>query len=100
MIFGECGICDQGSNTGKVCSCDEPASSGNSGLLNDAVPIKKELLENLIELWDRKSNGRPGSPNHGHCVPGVWDSDNGYLAGKECAECAIYEEARRLIKVV
>lgn len=51
------------------------------------------LLQGLVEIVSRKNRGRPGSPNHGHTIPGIWDSDNGDLAGKPCAECALYDLA-------
>lgn len=28
------------------------------------------------------------SPGHGHAVPGVWDDDNGDMAGQPCEQCA------------
>jgi hypothetical protein len=59
--------------------------------------VSMELLAGLVELWNRKSGGRAGSPNHGHNVPGIWDSDNGVLAGKPCAECALYDQARAIV---
>jgi hypothetical protein len=60
------------------------------------VPIEKQLLIDLVALW--KLDGcNKGSPNHGHEIPGIWDSDNGVLAGKPCAECALYDEARRIV---
>ena len=37
---------------------------------------------------------RPGNaPGHCHDVPGVWDGDNGDLAGKPCAWCATWNAA-------
>ena len=39
--FGECGICDQGGNSGSICRCDEVKSSsapaGSTADLNDGV---------------------------------------------------------------
>lgn len=52
-----------------------------------------ELLRGLVDIVGRKKRGRPGSPNHSHTIPGIWDSDNGDLAGKPCAECALYDLA-------
>jgi|GEM_PF-4140376 len=56
-------------------------------------PELVELLRGLVEIVGRKNRGRSGSPNHGHSIPGIWDSDNGDLAGKPCAECALYDLA-------
>lgn len=65
--------------------------------LEDENERMKGLLRKLVTIWDRQAPWRKhGSPNHGHNVAGVWDSDNGDLAGKPCADCAVYDEARRL----
>lgn len=64
------------------------------------VSVPRELLVGLVALQDKKRLGRStvsGSPNHGHEVPGIWDSDNGELAGNPCAECAMYDYARMII---
>lgn len=55
-----------------------------------------EELEADLKLWhkqraNRSSNGN--SPNHGHRVKGVWDSDNYNLAGQECGECKLWSKA-------
>ena len=63
----------------------------------ETVTIQKKLLVDLVDLWNKKSHRDYGSPNHSHSVPGIWDSDNGELANKPCAECALYDEARRII---
>lgn len=62
----------------------------------ETLPVPREILEGLVAILDRRGDNRKGSPNHGHQVPGIWDSDNGVLAGKPCAECAIYDAAREL----
>lgn len=36
-------------------------------------------------------------PGHSHRVPGVWDADNGPLAGKECQWCKSWNTALSLI---
>ena len=63
----------------------------------ETVTIQRKFLVDLVDVWSKKSLGKSGSPNHSHSVPGVWDSDNGKLAGKPCAECALYDEARRIV---
>ena len=63
MRFGECGICDQGENSGKVCRCDEPASSGNSELLlRDHVEAvtKAILFEDCGNTQDWQDNTELG----------------------------------------
>lgn len=55
------------------------------------------LLRRLLEeesLHDRDDGNAPG---HCHEVPGVWDSDNGKKAGKQCAWCALWAEAKATI---
>ena len=63
----------------------------------ETIEVPKKLLTDLVALWNKKAHRPYGSPNHSHQVPGVWDSDNGELANKSCAECALYDEARRLL---
>jgi hypothetical protein len=55
----------------------------------------RELLrELLVQLCENPASSRGGNaPGHGHEVPGVWDSDNGELAGKPCAWCAVWARA-------
>ena len=44
-----------------------------------------------LETMHGKSGNAPG---HGHKVAGVWDSDNGKLAGKPCGWCAVWAKAK------
>lgn len=46
----------------------------------------------LTEEQIRKA--RPGDVLRS--MPGVWDSDNGEIAGHKCAECALFEMASKL----
>ena len=59
-----------------------------------------EKYEEALKLWYRQqgdSAGRDGNgPNHGHSTAGIWDSDNGHIAGHDCAECALFEMAKAL----
>ena len=52
----------------------------------------------LVELVDQMSehNSGPYAPGHCHTVPGIWDSDNGILAGQPCALCAIWRKAETM----
>ena len=36
------------------------------------------------------------APGHAHRVPGIWDSDNGELSGKECGWCKAWHAAVKL----
>ena len=65
--------------------------------LKDAERQRDELLSVIqlviaeMEYRDRSDGNAPG---HGHEIPGVWDSDNGALAGKPCAWCAVWNKAK------
>lgn len=63
-------------------------------LADEAARLRGILVE-LVRQFDRKNHGtrRVDAPGHSHEVPGIWDSDNGALAGKPCALCAVWREA-------
>ena len=52
------------------------------------------LMTSLLDHLGERDNGTGNAPGHAHEVPGVWDSDNGELAGKPCAWCAVWAEAK------
>lgn len=49
--------------------------------------IKRETPDGFKML------NRGNAPGHGHSIPGVWDGDNGAMAGKECAWCRVWNAA-------
>jgi len=49
--------------------------------------VKREVPERFT------SYARGNAPGHGHSISGVWDDDNGALAGKECAWCKAWNSA-------
>jgi hypothetical protein len=54
----------------------------------------QSLLCRMIDQLERRSKFRSGNaPGHSHGIPGIWDSDNGELAGKKCAWCEVWREA-------
>jgi hypothetical protein len=56
-----------------------------------------DALKSIIHFTDEDS-GNLDSPNHCHEIRGVWDLDNHpEIAGKPCAECAAWNQARTLI---
>ena len=58
-------------------------------------------LEVMLLKWheqQKERSGRGNAPGHGHSDSGIWDSDNGDLAGVKCAECSLWAEAERLAK--
>lgn len=52
------------------------------------------VIGELEEIGDKGTGNAPG---HGHEEPGIWDSDNGALAGKPCAWCATWNKAKQLV---
>lgn len=55
------------------------------------------LLRNLVQQLDARNKGHVDAPGHRHEIPGIWDSDNGELAGKSCAWCALWKEAKATV---
>lgn len=53
----------------------------------------REIVAAVVREHPHRSAPRGNAPGHGHSVPGVWDSDNGALAGTECAWCKTWNEA-------
>ena len=65
------------------------------------APIKMQTLVGLHREWKIKACGRNGSPNHGHAIAGIWDQGNRTdIAGKPCAECALYDEVRDIVEAL
>lgn len=52
------------------------------------------LMRAVVEQLDHKNKGNVDAPGHRHTSPGIWDSDNGEIAGKPCAWCALWKEAK------
>lgn len=57
----------------------------------------RHLLSRLLEEESMHDRGDGNAPGHCHEVPGVWDRDNGKKAGKPCAWCALWAEAKATI---
>ena len=57
----------------------------------------RHLLSRLLEEESMYDRGDGNAPGHCHEVPGVWDRDNGKKAGKPCAWCALWAEAKATI---
>ena len=45
------------------------------------------VISGIVEEVPHRHGSRGNAPGHGHDTPGIWDSDNGALAGKECGWC-------------
>lgn len=57
------------------------------------------LMRGVVgEFPHRHKDSDGNGPGHGHRIPGVWDSDNGELAGKPCAWCSIWNAAKGIVE--
>lgn len=56
-----------------------------------------ELIFAELDSGRNPLNKNGDAPGHSHCIAGVWDSDNGVLAGTPCAWCATWRRARELM---
>lgn len=45
------------------------------------------------EVWEKPEN----APGHAHQIIGIWDSDNGILAGQPCSWCIAWNAAREAL---
>lgn len=64
---------------------------------NRALKADAERFRSIVSAVVREHPHRRhlngNAPGHGHSIPGVWDSDNGELAGTECAWCKTWNAA-------
>ena len=69
-------------------SATQPAAQGL-----DAERLR-HLLCKMVDQLERRRKYRYGNaPGHCHNTPGIWDSDNGKLAGQKCGWCEVWQEA-------
>lgn len=71
--------------------------------LHEVEKQRDELLEVfqlVIAEMEHRDRNDGNAPGHGHDIPGVWDSDNGDLAGKPCAWCAVWKKAKELCAAI
>ena len=52
-----------------------------------------DILAAVLREHPKRGREDGNAPGHGHAVPGIWDSDNGKLAGKPCAWCLTWNAA-------
>jgi hypothetical protein len=64
----------------------------------------KSLLEAVTAELSKKGSrypekwaGNENAPGHAHQVIGIWDSDNGPIAGKPCSWCIAWNSARKAL---
>lgn len=75
------------------------AASANYGSDAGAHDFIAVMSAWVLEL-ERKCDRRGNAPGHGHAIPGVWDEDNGALAGKPCAWCALWAKGKAMLDTV
>ena len=71
------------------------AISGWKALL---AAVERELAR--AKPWNEypeKWQGAENAPGHGHSIKGIWDSDNGDIAGTECSWCLAWNAARKAL---
>ena len=54
------------------------------------------VFQLVIKEMEHRDRNNGNAPGHAHKIPGVWDIDNGALAGKSCAWCATWAKAKEL----
>ena len=59
-----------------------------------------DVFQLVIAEMEHRDRNDGNAPGHGHDIPGVWDSDNGALAGKPCAWCAVWKKAKELCAAI
>jgi hypothetical protein len=60
----------------------------------NAVEWRESLADVMREMPSRTWRNDGNAPGHAHGIAGIWDSDNGALAGKPCAWCLAWSAAR------
>lgn len=53
----------------------------------------REIVCAVVREIPHRDTSRGNAPGHGHSIAGVWDEDNGALAGTECAWCKTWHSA-------
>lgn len=52
------------------------------------------VVNAVLREMPRRDRNDGNAPGHAHAVPGIWDPDNGPLAGRECAWCKAWNTAK------
>ena len=87
--------CDQ-------CGVANPADIHTCGAGVQAAPVPMTdedvaILEAVRREMEDKVYSK-NAPGHAHRTPGIWDEDNGDLAGKLCAWCLTWKKFTGLIE--
>ena len=65
--------------------------------IEDQAILEAVRREKTKQDFDNPYGVKGNSPDHKHSVPGIWDSDNGDLAGLPCAWCLTWVKFTALI---
>lgn len=81
-----------------LCSAPALVEGGDAhALLAERDELRAVIKAIIAEIPHRARYAHNGNaPGHAHRVPGIWDSDNGPLAGKECGWCKAWNAALAL----
>lgn len=63
-------------------------------------PADSDLTEVMTLVFreiELRNRGRKNAPGHCQAVAGIWDRDNGELAGQPCAWCALWNKAKAIL---
>jgi hypothetical protein len=80
----------------ELCEAFERLSLGGWKALLAAV--ERELTR--AKHWGKypeRWQGTENAPGHSHSIKGIWDSDNGDIAGTECSWCLAWNAARKAL---
>lgn len=96
-VMVECGECGGDGQIGQVQDLDAVIIERNQLKAENAELI--DLMRRVVAEHPRRSHKNDGNgPGHGHAIPGIWDEDNGELAGKPCAWCPIWNAAKGIVE--
>lgn len=67
-------------------------------LIDDAIlRMERDELLRLLRAVASELDDDTQPPGHWHTVPGVWDADNGPLAGRPCEWCKTWNRVREVL---
>jgi len=59
--------------------------------------VIREVAKDKYDRYPKVWSGIENAPGHAHQIKGVWDSDNGSIAGTDCSWCIAWNEARKAL---
>lgn len=94
---GECNDAEPGDmlyNSWPCPDCNQAEAAAPTPRVPDGW---RDVLEAVLREMPARKDNNGNAPGHGHRIPGIWDSDNGPLAGKPCAWCLTWNKAKKLL---